>query len=315
MTPTASTLAPAARSACSAPGIEHDASARPLPVPDPELERRLAGRASPVEAGASRARRRRSGRAPSAAWPDAITVGMPAPAASCAAAILLPMPPRPRPVPRAEPDVRRERAVVEQLRPRRSRSARVDAVDLGEQHEQPGVRQDGDLRRQRVVVAEGDLVGRRRVVLVHDRHRAEPEQRVEGVADVDVGLPVGDVGGREQDLRRLDADARERRAPRPRGAAPGRRPTRPGAGASPTAAARSRAAGTPSAIAPDETMQTGVAARDELGHLPSPSRRAARAARLPSSVATRLEPSLTTILTGVWVPSPTTRYWRSHRSR
>ena len=57
------------------------------------------------------------------------------------------------------------------------------------------MRQDGDLRRQRVVVAEGDLVGRGRVVLVHDRNRPEPEQRVEGVADVDVRLPVGDVGG------------------------------------------------------------------------------------------------------------------------
>ena len=96
--------------------------------------------------------------------------------------------------PAAQPDCGRERAVVEQLRPRRSRRTRVDAVDLGEQHEQPGVRQDGDLRRQGVVVAEGDLVGGRRVVLVHDRDRPEPEQRVEGVADVDVGLPVGDVG-------------------------------------------------------------------------------------------------------------------------
>ena len=57
------------------------------------------------------------------------------------------------------------------------------------------MRQNGDLRGQGVVVAEGDLVGGRRVVLVHDRDRAEPEQRVEGVADVDVRLPVGDVGG------------------------------------------------------------------------------------------------------------------------
>ena len=100
--------------------IEHDASARPLPVSDPELERRLAGAPSPVEAGASplagddraehRLRPART-RSPS---------GCPAPAASCAAAILLPMPPRPRPVAAAQPDGRGERAVVEQLRARAS---------------------------------------------------------------------------------------------------------------------------------------------------------------------------------------------------
>ena len=165
-----------------------------MPVSDPELERRLARSSAALEAGApalpgddrnehrlglaGRDHRRDPGAGGELRGRDL------APHAAAAETRSA-----------TEPDRGRERAVVEQLRARRPRRARVDAVDLGEQHEQPGVRQDGDLSRQGVVVAEGDLVGGRRIVLVHDRDRPEPEQRIEGVADVDVRLPVGDVGG------------------------------------------------------------------------------------------------------------------------
>ena len=71
--------------------------------------------------------------------------------------------------------------------------AGVDALDLGQQHEQPGADEDRDLRRERVVVAERDLVGRRRVVLVHDRHDAARRERGERVAGVQVGGAVGEV--------------------------------------------------------------------------------------------------------------------------
>ena len=51
------------------------------------------------------------------------------------------------------------------------------AVDLGEEDEQPRADEDRHVRGERVVVAERDLVGRRRVVLVDDRHRAQREER------------------------------------------------------------------------------------------------------------------------------------------
>jgi hypothetical protein len=47
-----------------------------------------------------------------------------------------------------------------------------DARNGREEDEQPCAQQHCDLRRERIVVAEADLVRRRRVVLVHDRHGA-----------------------------------------------------------------------------------------------------------------------------------------------
>ena len=67
-------------------------------------------------------------------------------------------------------------ALRDQLRSRRPGSLRVDAFDLRQEDQQPRLHEHRDLRGERVVVAEGDLVGRGRVVLVHDRDRAEAEQ-------------------------------------------------------------------------------------------------------------------------------------------
>ena len=50
-------------------------------------------------------------------------------------------------------------------------------VDVGQDDEQIGADQVDDHRGEVVVVAEADLLGRDRVVLVHDRHDAEVEQR------------------------------------------------------------------------------------------------------------------------------------------
>ena len=47
-----------------------------------------------------------------------------------------------------------------------ARVGRVEPVGVGQQHQQLGAEQDRDLRGEEVVVAEGDLVGRGRVVLV-----------------------------------------------------------------------------------------------------------------------------------------------------
>ena len=79
-------------------------------------------------------------------------------------------------------------------------SARVEAVDVGQQDQQPGVEQDRDLGGEEVVVAEGDLVGRGRVVLVDDRHHAPLDQPPQGLARVQVVGAGGDVGGGQQHL-------------------------------------------------------------------------------------------------------------------
>ena len=53
-----------------------------------------------------------------------------------------------------------------------ARVAGVERVHVGEHHQQVGGQQDRDLRREDVVVAEADLVGRGGVVLVDDRDDA-----------------------------------------------------------------------------------------------------------------------------------------------
>ena len=90
----------------------------------------------------------------------------------------------------------------------------VDALDLGQEHEQPRTDEHGDLRRERVVVAERDLVGGCGVVLVHDGDDAEPQERHERVTDGDVGGALGEVGRGEQQLRRQEPLRPERLRPR-----------------------------------------------------------------------------------------------------
>ena len=85
----------------------------------------------------------------------------------------------------------------------------VEAVDVGEQHEQVGVHEVRDERGEPVVVAEADLVGGHRVVLVDDRDDAELEQPVERALGVAVVRATDDVLGREQHLPDRAAVTRE----------------------------------------------------------------------------------------------------------
>ncbi len=75
-----------------------------------------------------------------------------------------------------------------------------ETVDVGEDHQQVGLDQVGDHRREVVVVAEADLLDHHRVVLVDDRHDLEVEQRHQGVAGVEVAPPVGQVVAGQKDL-------------------------------------------------------------------------------------------------------------------
>ena len=169
-TPTASRLAPRVDDRRARAGVDVDPAGDPLAVPEPELERGAPAR--PPRSACPRARpASAAARIPSPA-PSAITVGMPAPAASSAAATLLSMPAAPERAARPEVDAC--------ARPRRPRSARPRGARPGTEVSSTSsarVHEHRHLRGECVVVAEADLVGRGRVVLVHDRHAAEREER------------------------------------------------------------------------------------------------------------------------------------------
>ena len=90
------------------------------------------------------------------------------------------------------------------------RRPRVQRVDVGEQHEQVGADELGDEGGEPVVVAEADLVGRDRVVLVDDRQDAQREQAVHGALGVRARGRVLEVARGEQHLAGDDAVAVER---------------------------------------------------------------------------------------------------------
>ena len=99
--------------------------------------------------------------------------------------------------------------VLDQVDERRRRvDARVGGVEaagVGEQDEQVGAGQDRHLGGEEVVVAEGDLVGRRRVVLVDDRDDPPVEQLAQRAARVDVVRARAHVEERQEHLRRGQA--------------------------------------------------------------------------------------------------------------
>ena len=81
---------------------------------------------------------------------------------------------------------------------------RVETVDVGEQDQLVGGHEHGDLGGEEVVVAEGDLVGRRRVVLVDDGQDTPVQQGREGLAGVQVVGAGAHVEEGEQHLGRGD---------------------------------------------------------------------------------------------------------------
>ena len=109
--------------------------------------------------------------------PFAITVEAPERAARFAASTLDSIPPRAERAARAaghrfERRIARLRRAHERRRRIAARVRRVESRLIGEQHEHVGLDEIRDERAERVVVAEADLVGRDRVVLVDDRDHA-----------------------------------------------------------------------------------------------------------------------------------------------
>ena len=85
----------------------------------------------------------------------------------------------------------------------------VQTVDVAEQHQQVGVHQVGDQGGQPVVVAEPDLTGGDRVVLVDDRQHSELEELGEGLVGVAVVAAPRHVVGGQEHLPRDQAVGRE----------------------------------------------------------------------------------------------------------
>ncbi len=90
-----------------------------------------------------------------------------------------------------------------------ARVGRIEAVDIGQQHQHVGAGHLRDAGGKPVVVAEADLGGGDRVVLVDHRHRAEREQLREGGARVQVAAPLFGVVRGQEDLRDGDAVSRQ----------------------------------------------------------------------------------------------------------
>ena len=140
------------------------------------------------------------------AWSAVVsTTGMPAPVAIRAASTLVTMPPVPTPAAPVRPNRTPSRSASPRTsviapRARRTRVAVEQAVDVGQQHQQVGVHEVRDQRGQPVVVAEADLGRGDGVVLVHDRHRAELAQPLEGPVGVAVVPAPGHVVDGEQHL-------------------------------------------------------------------------------------------------------------------
>ena len=194
-----------------------------------------------------------------------------------------------------------------------SGAAGVHAFDLGQEDEQPGADEDCDVGGERVVVAEGDLVGRRRVVLVDDRHRSCVEQRLERVPGVHVGGTVGDVIAREEHLRREQVLSRERVLPAALQPALSERRRRL------ELRHRARAPVEPEVGEPERDRARGddcnrLAAADDPGDLVRAPAEDGAPDR-PARAGHEARPELDHDRHRRWVPSPITRYWRSQRSR
>ena len=150
--------------------------------------------------------------------PEAITMWVPPPVAILAASILVCMPPRDRPEP-AAPAIASISGVMRSTRGICRADAVVpgrrivEAVDVGQQHDQIGAHHGGDACGEPIIVAVADLGGRDGVVLVDDRHRAPFQKLVDGRAGVEIAPPLFGVAQRHQHLAGGDAVARQRLGP------------------------------------------------------------------------------------------------------
>jgi len=204
-------------------------------------------------------------------------------------------------------------AVGQQLRPRGRGMLAVDAVHLCQQDQETRARQHGDLGRERIVVAEGDLVRGRGVVLVHDRHDTQLQQSLERVARVDIARPLGEVQRGEEDLPGFEALRTQCGSPRrlqPR-LADRRRRLQPRRRVWTSRQAQSRHPERDRSGRHDADVLAGADERSDLGGV----RGELRAPHPTAPVDDERGAELDDDRHRCWLPSPTTRYCLNQRSR
>ena len=229
--PTGSRLVPALGTARRAPSSHHQPAAHRGAVAQPQLVGRgraeaaleararpparggrgdRAGREAGCDHGLDAARARHPG--PSAAWRRS----RPSPSPTAAGADSA-----------TASSLRVVEDLGDQARARPCGIAVIDAVDVGQEHQQPRLQHQRDVGGQRIVVAEGDLVGRGRVVLVHDRARRPTTSAGAACGGRSRTRAAVDVGLGQEHLAGVQAVAGKRAAPSAAAAASGRAPRRP----------------------------------------------------------------------------------------
>ena len=89
----------------------------------------------------------------------------------------------------------------------------VEAVDVGEQHQQVGAGHGGDAGGEPVIVAIADFGGCDGIVLVDHRNGAQIEQAAQGRTGVEIAPAFFGVGEGEQDLAGIEPVMAERFRP------------------------------------------------------------------------------------------------------
>ena len=135
-----------------------------------------------------------------------MTAGMPAAVAISAATTFERIPPEPSgevawPISSSPSRAKSSTSSTSRADASVARIGREQAVDVREQDEQVGADEDRHLGGEEVVVAEGDLVGRRRVVLVDDRDDAPVQQPAQRLARIEVVGARAHVEEGQQHLR------------------------------------------------------------------------------------------------------------------
>ena len=91
----------------------------------------------------------------------------------------------------------------------------IEAIDVRQQNQQIRINHRGNSRRQAIVVAVTNLVGRHRVIFVDDRNRFPFQQRYNGGPSIQIPAPSLRIADGDQNLPRIHTSLAEDLVKRP----------------------------------------------------------------------------------------------------